>query len=103
MTDGTALAFHPAGQMLAVGYNDGTVRLWKVFTGEHAGVFSTGHGLGLNALAFHPGGQLLVSAGNDGTARLWRRQPARPAGRQVATCYTGRAQAGAPTPDRAAG
>ncbi|MFO0907397.1 MAG: serine/threonine-protein kinase [Isosphaeraceae bacterium] len=66
-----AIDWHPDGRQLAVGSQDGRVRLAD--TGEPANaprVFE-GHNGQVVTLAFHPEGNLLASASWDGTMRLW--------------------------------
>src|SRR5262249_13933566 len=56
--------------LLAVGCEDGTVRLWETDTGTEIGVLE-GHRGAVVALAFLPDGKGLVSGGTDTTALLW--------------------------------
>jgi len=65
-----SLALSPDGTVLAVGYHDGTVRLWDMDTGEQLIVLE-GHEDRVVSLAFNPDGTLLASGGTDGTVRLW--------------------------------
>ena len=67
-----SLAFHPDGHHLAVGDNDGGLRLVEVATGT--GVVSRpGNSSGaLLSLAFSPDGRLLAGGSADGTVWLWR-------------------------------
>lgn len=64
-----AVAYNPAGDVLASGSNDGTVRLWDVTASTELARLN--HPDSVVALAFHPDGSLLVSAGADNFLRLW--------------------------------
>lgn len=68
----TALAFSPAGPLIASGSWDTKVKLWSWDTGDqmapHLGEVNV---KGVSAIAAAPGGRLLASAGSGDTVRLW--------------------------------
>lgn len=66
-----AAALSPDAQTLAVGYPDGTVRLWDIATNEQIGNPIVAADGDIQSLAFGPDGTRLASAGDDGTVRLW--------------------------------
>lgn len=62
--------FSPAGELIATGGQDGTVRLWAIESGKPLAVLA-GHTSDVNSVAFSPNGAWLASASDDGTVRLW--------------------------------
>jgi len=67
------LAFHPSGQMLAIAYCDGSIRLWKTATGGLlAGTNKVAEEI--YALDWSPDGKLLASSGLNGEICLWDEQ-----------------------------
>ena len=63
--------WHPDGRRLAVGSQDGRIRLFDPTDPDRAPRILEGHDGQVVAVAFHPGGVLLASASWDGTLRLW--------------------------------
>jgi predicted Ser/Thr protein kinase len=64
------VACSPDGALLAVGDEEGQVRLWDVAADAERSHFPA-HRFGVNALAFAPDGRSLITGGGDGRARLW--------------------------------
>jgi WD40 repeat protein len=80
----SALAFAPAGSRLAVGGDDGVLRLWaggltcqQMGNGDMQGQCLdkpqrfNGHARAIRALGWSPDGRLLASAGDDGLLLIW--------------------------------
>ncbi|EOD19547.1 hypothetical protein EMIHUDRAFT_209137 [Emiliania huxleyi CCMP1516] len=71
----TALQLSPDGEAVAVGYSDGTVRLWPVAGREplleEERVALSGHRSAVLCLAFAPDGSQLASGGADTLVVLW--------------------------------
>jgi eukaryotic-like serine/threonine-protein kinase len=65
-----SLAVSPGEDVFAVGYVDGTVKLWTLPGGQLIAAFKE-HSFEVHGLTFSPGGDLLVSAGGDGFATIW--------------------------------
>jgi WD40 repeat protein len=75
-TGATGLAFDSAGKLLAVGYQDGSIRLWD--TDSRKELFKLdGHEANrqVAGVAFSPNGRLLASCGGDFTVRIWELYP----------------------------
>ncbi len=75
----TAVAFQPNADVLAVGYDDGAVRLWdwpnqKMLQQIHA------HRSAVSAIAFSADGLRFASAGEDRAIHLWETKTAKPVG-----------------------
>ena len=68
--DGAALAWHPAGALLAAGSFSGLVRLYAP-DGRLVRVLE-GHAAECVAVSWSPDGRWLASASLDGTVRIWR-------------------------------
>lgn len=66
----TCIAASPDGVHLAVGYEDGTVRLWRVMDAESV-VTLSGHKSAVSALAYDEGGMRLASGSNDTHLIVW--------------------------------
>jgi WD40 repeat protein len=67
----TSVAFSPNGEMLASGYQDGTILLWDVVRREPAGFPLMSQHHWVYSLAFSPDGKNLTSGHVDKTVVLW--------------------------------
>lgn len=74
VTEISALAFNPAGDLIATGAGDGAVRLWALASGEATGahhtLLSTQPGAA-DAVTFRSDGIMLASGGADQVVRVW--------------------------------
>jgi WD40 repeat protein len=65
------VSFSPDGRTLALGGDDGTVRLWDMPAAHERMVLRHGHADGVRSLAYSPDGRLLVSSSQEGRVVLW--------------------------------
>src|SRR5919202_391804 len=65
-----SVAISPNGQFLASGYEDKTIRLGNLETGEVLSTL-TGHSQGIKSVAFSPDGTILATGSDDQTIKLW--------------------------------
>ncbi len=94
----TAIAFSPDGKTLATASEDGTVRMWDVFTRAPTGNTLVGHSGTVQALAFSPDGKTLATGGDDKTVRRWDAATHAPLGKPFAE-HTDSVRAVAYSPD----
>lgn len=69
-----AIALNSDASLLAVGHEDGTIRLRDVYHGGAYLKTLKAHPKGVGAIAFSPHGQMLMSAGQDRTLKQWNCQ-----------------------------
>ncbi len=65
----SAVAFNPAGTVLASGSRDGTVRLWDAVTGAELRILP--HDDRVRVVVFNPNGSEIATLTQGGTVRLW--------------------------------
>jgi len=65
-----SVAFSPAGDYLAIGSNDKTVRIWDIKARTKVRTLS-GHTAGVTSVAFSPDGKILASGSMDTQVKLW--------------------------------
>jgi WD40 repeat protein len=68
---GTPVAFSPDGSVLAVGSDQGRLRMWRVASGRILADVQA-HSARINAVQFSPDGQTVLTASADGRAAIWR-------------------------------
>jgi WD40 repeat protein len=78
-----AMAFRPDGKTLAVGYDDGSVRVWDVATRRQLSGFTAPDADSPSAVAFSPDDKTLATATGDGSVRLWNVAARRQTGRTL--------------------
>ena len=66
----TCIDFSPDGSQLAVGYDDGTVYLWDLKTGEYR-LTMKGHSDVVDGVDFSPDGKRLLTSSGDGKSKVW--------------------------------
>jgi WD40 repeat protein len=75
-SSGTAVAWHPDGNLLATAGSDPRIQIWDVEAQRKIAVLE-GHVQQVTSLIFHSGGDLLTSTSWDGVVRLWQPSPGR--------------------------
>ena len=65
-------AISPNGKSVAVGMEDGTLRLYGLPDGKPLGEPKDAHSGEINRITFNGDGSLLATAGSDGKAKLWQ-------------------------------
>ncbi|KAK6518984.1 hypothetical protein TWF281_003675 [Arthrobotrys megalospora] len=66
----TKVFFSPDGKLLAVGFNDRTIKLWDSATGASWATLK-GHTAYITSILFSPDGKLLASSDGDCNIKLW--------------------------------
>lgn len=66
-----AIALSPDGSMIAIGYRDGTVYLWKDIAQRDEVISLGGHTARISELVFDPQSQLLATASYDRSIQVW--------------------------------
>ena len=67
----TSLAAIPFDTLFAVGYDDGSIRVWKTYNGFLRSIIPQAHDGAVTAMVSAPAGNTLYSGGSDGYIRMW--------------------------------
>ncbi len=67
------VAYSPKGDILAIGGEDGNIRLWDTKMEVNKQILE-GHTLPVKSVVFSPDGRTLASSSDDGTILLWEVQ-----------------------------
>lgn len=66
----TALAYSPAGDVIAGGLSDHTIQLWSTANGKPLNILRDHNGM-IKSLAYMPHGGVMASGGDDSQIKLW--------------------------------
>ena len=64
--------YDPSGEVLAIGYEDGEVRFWKVVSKKELFSLSTNTSKKIRSIAFSTDGKYVAVGGDDTAVRVWR-------------------------------
>jgi WD40 repeat protein len=65
-----SVAFSPSGELLAAGYDDHTIGLWRLSDYSHVRTLK-GHTSSVRSVFFAPSGGLMATGSDDETVRIW--------------------------------
>lgn len=65
-----SVAFSPSGELLAAGYDDHTVGIWRLSDYSHVATLK-GHASSVRSVRFAPAGGLMATGSDDETVRIW--------------------------------
>ncbi len=95
----SSTAIAPDGNSIAVGFDDGALRLYSLPETQLLSEYGEAHTGRVTRLTFNAQGNLLASAGADNTAKLWQVQPDQLQAQQTFTGHHGDVDAVAFSPD----